>query len=257
MQAIRAVAKNYSEASENKIHSDDIARRFGFRGALVPGVAVWGQLTRPLVTEFGERWLGCSVSDVRFLKPAYDGDTLTIEPAEDASGLHVRCSNQHGELLAELNSRIPEVLPELEDQGCFDGPHKDPARIEMSWETVVPGQPFRPWHCQITDDGNQTFASQVDDPQAVYRFAAHPHWLLGLANQALVREFVMPAWIHVGSEVRLRRVVRVGDTLEIRAVPLEKWERKGHQFVRLYLAYLNGHELTTEILHTAIFRVAG
>ena len=39
-----AVARNFAEASENKIHSDDIARRFGFTGALVPGVTVFGHL---------------------------------------------------------------------------------------------------------------------------------------------------------------------------------------------------------------------
>ncbi len=32
-------AKNFSEASENRIHSDEIAKKFGFKGALVPGVA--------------------------------------------------------------------------------------------------------------------------------------------------------------------------------------------------------------------------
>ena len=39
-------------------------------------------------------------------------------------------------------------------------------------------------------------------------------------------------------------------------MPLEKWERKGHQFVRLYVAYHRDEILTTEIFHTAIFRVA-
>ncbi|MEM7001668.1 MAG: hypothetical protein AAF529_12845 [Pseudomonadota bacterium] len=35
------VARNFSAANENRIHSDEIARKFGFRGALVPGVAIW------------------------------------------------------------------------------------------------------------------------------------------------------------------------------------------------------------------------
>ena len=66
----------------------------------------------------------------------------------------------------------------------------------------------------------------------------------------------MPAWIHVGSEIRFRALVRVGDTLAVNAVPLEKWERKGHQFVRLYLTYSRLDQITTELYHTAIFRVA-
>jgi hypothetical protein len=48
----------------------------------------------------------------------------------------------------------------------------------------------------------------------------------------------MPAWIHTGSEVTFRRLLRVGDDIDVRAVPLEKWERKGHHFVELYIAYV-------------------
>jgi len=42
----------------------------------------------------------------------------------------------------------------------------------------------------------------------------------------------------------------------VRAVPLERWERKGHQFIKLYVAYVVRGEVAAEIFHTAIFRVA-
>ena len=45
MNEYQVIARNFSESSENRIHSDEIARKFGFRGALVPGVAVYGHLT--------------------------------------------------------------------------------------------------------------------------------------------------------------------------------------------------------------------
>ena len=57
MGQYEVVARNFSESSENKIHSDEIAKKFGFKGALVPGVAVYGHLTLPLVDRFGENWL--------------------------------------------------------------------------------------------------------------------------------------------------------------------------------------------------------
>ena len=41
-------------------------------------VAVFGHLTYPPVQAFGEDWLAGSVSTVRFLKPAYDQDALSI-----------------------------------------------------------------------------------------------------------------------------------------------------------------------------------
>jgi acyl dehydratase len=257
MTAHQVTARNYVAASENRIHSDDIARRYGFRGALVAGVAVYGHLTYPLVQRFGTRWLERSVGNVRFLKPAYDGDTLSIalEP-QDGDELRATCTNAEGTLLAELVTSMPEALPEPVDPACFDAPCKPEGRVDMTWDAVVPHQPFAPWHWQVTEDWNHAWARQVADDLPVYRRAAHPHWLLAMANRVLTREYVMPAWIHVGSEIRFRRLLEVNDTIEVRAVPLEKWERKGHQFIRVYVAYRRDAELTTEIFHTAIFRVA-
>src|SRR5262249_58444335 len=71
-------AINHSDASENRIHSDDVARAYGFTGALVPGVAVFGHMTHPLTNELGLDWLGHSRVALRLLKPAYHGDRLKI-----------------------------------------------------------------------------------------------------------------------------------------------------------------------------------
>lgn len=250
------VARNYSAANENKIHSDDVARRLGFKGALVPGVAVYGHLTYPLVQRFGEDWLGQSHGSVRFFKPAYHEDALTITLKESGDRFQVNCHNAEGVLLATLDSSGPEAPPLPETQDKFKVTPKDSSRPDMTWDTVVENQPFSEWHLQMTEDGNRTYTEQISDPLDLYRFVVHPHWLLSTANRALTREYIMPAWIHVGSETRFHSLVRIGDTLTVNAVPLEKWERKGHQFIRLYLAYHREEVLTTEIFHTAIFKVA-
>ena len=255
MATHQVIARNYSEASENRIHSDDVARRYGFRGALVPGVAVYAYLTHPLVERLGESWLSRSSSSVRFLKPAYEGDHLTVTLTGEGKSLHAACRNQEDTLLADLQSDTGP-LPPVQSQGIFQADPKPATRVEMTWDAVVENQPFNIWHWQITEDANRTFAERVSDTLPIYRTAAHPHWILGIANRALTREYLMPAWIHVGSEIRFHHLLKVGDTVEVRAVPLEKWERKGHQFVKLYLAYLRGNDITTEIFHTAIFRVA-
>ena len=60
----------------------------------------------------------------------------------------------------------------------------------------------------------------------------------------------------MGSEIRFHRLLRVGDTVEVRTVPTAKWERKGHEFVDLRIVYLVDGEVATEIVHTSIFRIA-
>ena len=46
MQTYRVSAFNTAQESENKIHDDDVARRFGFTGGLVPGVDVYAYMTQ-------------------------------------------------------------------------------------------------------------------------------------------------------------------------------------------------------------------
>ena len=60
-------ALNDATDSENRMHSDEVAARYGFAGALVSGVNVFGYMTQPLVAEFGAEWLSNTGFDVRFL----------------------------------------------------------------------------------------------------------------------------------------------------------------------------------------------
>ncbi len=147
-------------------------------------------------------------------------------------------------------------MPDPVAAAVLDGPRKTPGRDEISWEGVIENQTFEPWHWQITEDGNAQYAAEVADHLPVFRHCAHPHWLLSTANRALTREYRMPVWIHVGSDVRHRALLKVGDTVEVSAVLMEKWRKKGHEFLRLYVAYRRGGQLATEIFHTAIFKVA-
>ena len=255
------VARNFSEASENRIHSDEIAKKYGFKGALVPGVAVYGHLTYPLVASLGETWLGGSVGTVRLMKPAYHGDKLLVALASEGTHHTVTCHNADGELLAELKSELPDELPdelpEPHDLASFGTAYKHPERVVISWENVVPGQPFAPWEVTVTEEINAKYTDEVADVLPLYQQGyAHPHFLQSIANTALTNEYTMPTWMHVGTETRHRAAVRVGDTLTVKSATLERWERKGHEFIKAYVSLWRGDELTTDMLHTAIFKVA-
>lgn len=74
----RVTARNTATASENRLHTDDVARRYGFRGGLVPGGTVYAYATYPVVQVLGERWLAHGRARVRFVSPCYDGEDLTV-----------------------------------------------------------------------------------------------------------------------------------------------------------------------------------
>jgi acyl dehydratase len=257
MTAHQPIARNFAVASENKIHSDAIAARLGFTGALVPGVAVFGHLTWPLTEKFGERWLAGSEVTTRFLKPAYDGERLTITHQECDGKVLVECHNGAGVLLANLECTLPSEAADLDARAGVTAPAVSTERAEITWDSIHVDEPLPTYRWQPDVVHNCEYAARLDDETAIFQQGVlHPHAILSQANQALVRRFIMPAWIHTGSEIRFRKMLRVDDEIEVRSIPIEKWERKGHQFIKLYIAYWLRGEVATEIYHTAIFRVA-
>ncbi len=284
----RSVARNFSAESENRIHDLDVAMKFGFEGGLVPGAAVFGHMTRPLIEAMGIGWAKGHRGEVRFLKPAYDGDELVIRHMVAGDDHLVRCFARGETLLAELKTgpwhEPPDAAP---DAGEGEGGE----RPEICWDNIHVGEPFPAFEWQPSVVENAEFAAQVADELEIYavgqsasvaegartgqgsddrlqfsrseklpkrREAAlvHPHGWLNIANRALTRRYLLPAWMHVGSDFRLHQPIRVGDSVDVRAVPTNKWRRKGHEFLDLTLAFVVGGTVAMEIRHTAIFKIA-
>ena len=139
-----AVARNFAEASENKIHSDDIAKRFGFTGALVPGVTVFGHLAWPVTRRFGERWLQGSWVTTRFIKPAYDSETISLTDRETgARWPRGRMSRtQRACCLRHWSARSRRLSPTWIRTQSLRFRRKPDTRVEITWDTVHVGEPF-------------------------------------------------------------------------------------------------------------------
>ncbi len=258
MSVHQSIAINHSHASENRIHSDDIARAYGFTGALVPGVAVFGHMTYPLTNELGVDWLGHSRIALRLLKPAYDGDRLSIPLTQTGDQTYlVECYNAAGVLLAHINVEVPAALPPIDARSQVAGAAREAPRVEIAWNAIEVDSPFAAATWTPSPEENRRYADELSDDLPVYRGGVvHPHLIQHWCNQMLVRRFILPAWIHVGTEMTFRRILKVGDAVEIRAIPIEKWERKGHEFIKIYLAFLVDGVPAVEAYHTAIYKVA-
>ena len=95
-------AFNISADSENKIHDDSVAKRFGFQGGLVPGVEVYAYMTNPIIQYFGDSWLENGNAECKFMKPVYDGEQTQVKAVKNANS----------ELLIEVTHRqifVPKV----------------------------------------------------------------------------------------------------------------------------------------------------
>ena len=163
---LQILALNDAEDSENRIHSDEVARRYGFSSALVSGVNLFGYLTQPLVRQYGEQFLHRGMLDVVFLKPAYQNNMLTIRSEslgqESSSRSHVTFAyNEQGTLLAKLESWLPAELPAINTLADSEPGKNISVRPEISDQTIslnLPG-PLLHWRPN-TYGGKKSSATQ-------------------------------------------------------------------------------------------------
>jgi hypothetical protein len=250
---------NASTESENRMHSDDVARQFGFKGGLVPGVTVFAHMTQPIVARHGEAWLARGTAEVSFGKPAYEGELLNIHTAAAGADAYVlTCLNEQGVELARMNAALPSTRATPDARGDIPPAPPLPERPTVTWDLMEAGKPFPALAWSPTREENLDWCRDVRDELPLYREGAapllHPGFILRQANFVLRKRFIIPAWIHAASRITFFEALRVGANYEVRAIPEEKWNHKGHEFVRLYVAVRRGQHTVAEVLHAAIFR---
>jgi hypothetical protein len=82
LEAYSVVAYNTARDSENKIHDNTVARRFGFSAGLVPGVDVYAYMAHLPVARWGRDFLQHGTLQARFLKPVYDARAAIVTAAK-------------------------------------------------------------------------------------------------------------------------------------------------------------------------------
>ena len=261
-------ARNTSSTSENKIHDDEIARKFGFRGALVPGVTVYAYLTHPLAEAFGSAWLERGTASVRFTKPIHEGEEVRVTgtvTARDAKSIAatVTASTEAGGECATLIATLPAGSPvplNLAQYPAAPLPADRPVATRAHFASLdALGTPVNPYDAERAAEVVDRFS----DGLALYRGARgwmHPAFILDQSNKALSLNVRLSPWIHVGSVVRHLGGARVGDTLATRGRVRSLFEKKDKQFVEADLAVVvetgGRPRLVAHVLHTAIYCLA-
>jgi acyl dehydratase len=256
LEPYRVSAHNTAKASENKIHDDATARRFGFSGGLVGGVHVNAYMTHLPVSHWGRAWLERGTGDCKFGKPVYEGDIaeITAEPTDDGLTLAV---HSRGELCATGSAALPSSVakPTLADFRSVMPPAHDarPAADEQSlavgrWLGMNPLTVTAEFHAQDLSDTRET------DPLYAAEGIVHPGTLLRCCNWVLSHNVVLPAWMHVGSKVQHLGIARIGDTLSARGCDTQNYLHKGHKFVEVdVLVLANERTPLARVTHTAIY----
>ncbi len=249
----RVSAYNTSKHSENKIHDDTVARKYGFSGGLVPGVDVLAYMLHMPVAKWGRDFLERGLIEARFVKPVYDGEIAEVSAVEDASGLTIEVQSK-GDLCATGTASLPAAAPNyaLNDFVAADAvKERKPVSVSSyelgKWLGSIP----RDW----TGDAAKDYLADIRETDAIYAREAlgHPGLLPRIMNKVLVDNAILGPWIHVGSKMQLLSAGKVGDELTARAKVVGNYEKKGHRFVELdALVVANGTTPLAHIWHIAI-----
>jgi acyl dehydratase len=255
LETYRVSAYNTSKHSENKIHDDAVARKYGFSGGLVPGVDVIAYMMHQPIAKWGRAFLEHGLIDARFLKPVYDGETAEVRAVEQDGVLALEVESR-GELCATGSASLPASVPSfaLSDFGDV-APAAERAPVSAlsyevgKWLGTVP----RDW----AGDAAKDYLADIreKDPIFAREGLGHPGLLQRMMNKVLVDNAILGPWIHVGSKMQLLSAARTGDELTARAKVIGNYEKKGHRFVELdALVLANGKTPLAHCWHIAIYQ---
>jgi len=121
LEPYRVQAYNTAKLSENKMHDDTVAKRFGFSGGLVPGVDVMAYMMHLPVTKWGRAFLERGLIEARFVKPVYDGEIADVTGEESDDVLSIRVESR-GQLCATGSASLPTAAPSVSIEDFADTP---------------------------------------------------------------------------------------------------------------------------------------
>jgi hypothetical protein len=248
-------AYNTAKASENKIHDDAVAKKFGFGGGLVPGVDVYAYMTHLPVARWGRAWLQHGTAECRFAKPVYDGDHITVGATETDGVLDIRLESR-GVLCATGTAALPTAAtpPTLAGFAKIaerpSRPPADPTSLAVdTWLGIVPIAATAELAAEYLRDVRETL------PLYAAEGLVHPVVVLRMCNFALTRNVVFGPWMHVGSKIQNFAAARIGDALGVRARVTGNYEHKGHLFVDIdALVLADDARPIARVSHVSIYR---
>jgi acyl dehydratase len=255
LETYRVSAYNTSKQSENKIHDDAVARRFGFSGGLVPGVDVLAYMLHVPVAKWGRDFLARGLIEARFLKPVYDGEIADVIAGESDGALSIEVESRN-EFCATGSASLPASAP-LFSLNDFTEVAAVAERKPVNENSYQVGKWLGTLPRDWAGDAAREYLHDIRERDEIYarEGLGHPGLLQRVMNKVLVDNAILGPWIHVGSRMQLLSARKSGDELTARARVTGNYEKKGHRFVELDgLVVANGTTPVAHCRHIAIYQ---
>jgi len=280
LPARTVVARNTAAEEAGSIHDDAYAARFGYRGGLVPGVALLAYLTPSLIEAFGDAWPQRGRLHARFVRPAYDSETLAVRATvarRDGDDVMLACrvQNERGTACVEATASctIGEAPPAERAPWRRGIPAPRPVRVvpggglpPLDPDTFVIGEELMPLTYRVTQDDSMAWAAQMDDQSSWYRGASpfgdrpivHPAFFARDPIELLRHNFAYKATIHAETALAYQHVAWPDRDYTVFGYIADVYERKGSSYVVVHTLTVDqdGREIARN-RHTSIVRLRG
>lgn len=248
----------------NAIHTTSGAAQYGFQGALVGGVTLYGWCIPSIVEAFGEPWLDQGWVHVMFRRPTYPDTRVRVSITRDGEGMHhLLATKEDGEacLRGTVGMGDAPWLGELQlstqrtaEPALTDRPH-------LTLEGAPVGQDLRTLAYSVSVDDARTTALEQRDESGLFGGdtpLVHPsviarHMISLLAHSY---DYGHPS-IHASSHVQNLKRAHAGQEFTLTGHFVEAFEKGGHHYAVVDGALFDeaGDEIA-RVRHTNIFKVA-
>jgi len=237
LNGVRGAARHSDTLHEEAsgIHDDTIAQRYGYRGALVPGILICGHTMPALVDIWGEVWLERGRIFMKHIRPAFDGEMLTacFRWSRDGSGD-----------LAEIVVYRDAVAVAVGNASLPDGPVSVPEDLPRDILPIPAKRPLA--EPGILKPGQRLFTRPVEIDTAEHGLALsrlggvseewpygsiHPYVYQHITSHDAIHSFVYSTpGIHVAGDTQMLGWAEPGLTLQSSGHVVAVYERKGHHY---------------------------
>jgi acyl dehydratase len=260
--ALELIARNTAPDSDNKIHDDAEARRYGYAGGLVPGVTLYAYLTRLAVETFGAAWLERGRAECGFRRPVYEGERVRCEgEIVDGAALDLRVLRD-GVVCAQGRAASGEGREPSGATVPLGGPVSEPLP-DLSPGHVPIGVPLAPLHSVLTVEDAARYADDTDDPNPWYRGDSPfggplvpPGWLAARQAPLIRHNFRFGPSIHVRSVIRHCAPAFAGRAYLTAGVIRDTYERNGNHYLVMDAETRDDQDrIVYRVEHTTVFSV--
>jgi len=234
------LAFNQVPNSDNRIHSDEIAKAYGFVGALVPGVTVSSYLIHPAIDAWEMPWLHRGYAHVKVLSPLYDEARFEVITTADGNRFKAELFSQQtlcavaevelpdstaihpvyrGDKLISTRYQAPtanrQTMEALQNSGCL--------AMEFLWADDCEMAAY------LRDQSSMPALLRTDHAAGSQGYA-NPAYLLGIANRHFAAIAQMSPWIHMETRSRNFQALPLNTELISEMTIDDLFNKKGHEF---------------------------